>query len=32
MSHTVTLTGDVTDSADKKSKVIHATALKMISK
>jgi hypothetical protein len=32
MSHTVTLTGDVADSADKKSKVIHATALKMISK
>jgi hypothetical protein len=32
MSHTVTLTGDVVDSADKKSKMIHATALKMISK
>ena len=32
MSHTVTLTGDITDSKDKKSKVIHATALKMISK
>jgi hypothetical protein len=32
MSHTVTLTGDVMDSADKKSKMIHATALKMISK
>ena len=32
MSHTVTLTGDVTDSKDKKTKMIHATALKMISK
>ncbi len=32
MSHTVTLTGDVVDSADKKSKMIHASALKMISK
>ena len=32
MSHTVTLTGDIVDSADKKSKMIHATALKMISK
>ena len=32
MSHTVTLTGDVVDSADKKSRMIHATALKMISK
>ena len=32
MSHTVTLTGDIMDSADKKSKMIHATALKMISK
>ena len=30
MSHTVTLTGDVTDMKGKKS--IHATALKMISK
>ncbi|MEO5741713.1 MAG: hypothetical protein ABIS29_14080 [Vicinamibacterales bacterium] len=32
MSHTVTLTGDVVDSEDKKSKMIHATALKMMSK
>jgi hypothetical protein len=32
MSHTVTLTGDVVDSRDKKTKMIHATALKMISK
>ena len=32
MSHTVTLTGDVMDSKDKKTKMIHATALKMISK
>jgi len=32
MSHTVTLTGDVVDSKDKKTKMIHATALKMISK
>ena len=32
MSHTVTLTGDVVDSADKKTKMVHATALKMISK
>jgi hypothetical protein len=32
MSHTVTLTGDIVDSADKKSKMIHATALKMVSK
>jgi hypothetical protein len=32
MSHTVTLTGDVVDSQDKKTKMIHATALKMISK
>ena len=32
MAHTVTLTGDVTDSKDKKTKMIHATALKMISK
>ncbi len=32
MSHTVTLTGDVVDSADKKTKMIHATALKMTSK
>ena len=32
MSHTVTLTGDIVDSADKKTKMIHATALKMISK
>jgi hypothetical protein len=32
MSHTVTLTGDIMDSEDKKSKVIHATALKHISK
>ena len=32
MSHTVTLTGDLVDSKDKKSKVLHATALKMISK
>jgi NAD(P)-dependent dehydrogenase (short-subunit alcohol dehydrogenase family) len=32
MSHTVTLTGDVADSADKKTKMIHATALKMVSK
>ena len=31
MSHTVTLTGDVMDSKDKKTKMIHATALKMIS-
>jgi len=29
MSHTVTLTGDVMDSKDKKTKMIHATALKM---
>ena len=32
MSHTVTLTGDVVDSKDKKTKMIHATALKMVSK
>jgi hypothetical protein len=32
MSHTVTLTGDVMDSKDKKTKMIHATALKMVSK
>jgi hypothetical protein len=32
MSHTVTLTGDVVDSKDKKTRTIHATALKMISK
>jgi hypothetical protein len=32
MSHTVTLTGDVVDSKDKKTKMIHATALKLISK
>jgi hypothetical protein len=32
MSHTVTLTGDVVDSKDKKAKMIHATALKMVSK
>jgi hypothetical protein len=32
MAHTVTLTGDVMDSKDKKTKMIHATALKMISK
>ena len=32
MSHTVTLTGDVMDSKDKKTKMLHATALKMISK
>jgi hypothetical protein len=32
MSHTVTLTGDVVESRDKKTKMIHATALKMISK
>jgi hypothetical protein len=32
MAHTVTLTGDVVDSKDKKTKMIHATALKMISK
>lgn len=32
MSHTVTLTGDVTDSKDKKTKMIHATALKMVAK
>ena len=32
MSHTVTLTGDVMTSADKKSRMIHATELKMISK
>jgi hypothetical protein len=32
MSHTVTLTGDVVDSRDKKTKMIHATALKTISK
>ena len=32
MSHTVTLTGDVVDSKDKKTKMIHASALKMISK
>jgi len=32
MSHTVTLTGDVMDAKDKKTKMIHATALKMISK
>lgn len=32
MGHTVTLTGDIVDSKDKKSKEIHATALKMISK
>jgi hypothetical protein len=32
MSHTVTLTGDVVTSADKKTSAIHATALKMISK
>ena len=31
MSHTVTLTGDVMDAKDKKTKMIHATALKMIS-
>jgi len=30
MSHTVTLTGDVMDSKDKKTKMIHATALKMV--
>jgi hypothetical protein len=32
MSHTVTLTGDVVESKDKKIRMIHATALKMISK
>jgi hypothetical protein len=32
MSHTVTLTGDVVESKDKKTRMIHATALKMISK
>jgi hypothetical protein len=32
MSHTVTLTGDVVTSADKKTQMIHATELKMISK
>jgi hypothetical protein len=32
MSHTVTLTGDVMDAKDKKTKMLHATALKMISK
>jgi len=32
MSHTVTLTGDIMDAKDKKTKMIHATALKMISK
>ena len=32
MSHTVTLTGDVMTSADKKSRMIHATELKMVSK
>ena len=32
MSHTVTLTGDIKESADKKTKMIHATALKHISK
>jgi hypothetical protein len=32
MSHTVTLTGDVMTSADKKTKMIHATELKMVAK
>ena len=32
MSHTVTLTGDVVDSKDTKTKMIHATSLKMVSK
>ncbi len=32
MSHTVTLTGDIVESPDKKTKTLHATALKMISK
>ena len=32
MSHTVVLTGDVMTSADKKTMMIHATALKMVSK
>ena len=32
MSHTVTLTGDVATSTDKKTMMIHATELKMISK
>jgi hypothetical protein len=32
MAHTVTLTGDVVKSADKKTLMIHATELKMISK
>jgi hypothetical protein len=32
MSHTVTLTGDIVESQDKKTRMIHATALKMISK
>jgi hypothetical protein len=32
MSHTVTLTGDVVESKDKKTRTIHATALKMVSK
>jgi hypothetical protein len=32
MSHTVTLTGAIADGAAGKPKMIHATALKMISK
>jgi hypothetical protein len=32
MSHTVTLTGDIVDGANGKPKMIHATALTMISK
>lgn len=32
MAHTVTLTGDVVTSTDKKTQTIHATALKMVSK
>jgi hypothetical protein len=32
MSHTVTLTGDIMDGAAGKPKMIHATALKMVSK
>lgn len=32
MAHTVTLTGAVVESKDKKTRMIHATALKMISK
>jgi hypothetical protein len=32
MAHTVTLTGDVVESQDKKTRTIHATTPKMISK